>query len=189
MDLNKIQEQVKSTLSEERYIHSVGVMHKAEELARKYGQGINIKKVKLTAIIHDIAKEMSDKECYDYIEQHNIQIDDIERENTNLLHAIIGAEITKKYGFDNEMKNAIRNHTTANINMSILDKIIFVADAIEPNRKFKDLQYAIELADKSLDEAIIYILNLNIKECIEKGKTIHPNSILARNEIILKSKR
>ncbi|MFR5684012.1 MAG: hypothetical protein ACLUD1_08190 [Clostridia bacterium] len=67
----------------------------------------------------------------------------------------------------------------------MLDKIIFVADATEENRDYADLEEIRELSEKNLNEAIITIINFNIQENIEKGKLLHPNSILARNQLLI----
>lgn len=185
-DIEKILEDVKNTLSEKRYIHSIGVMKQAEYLAKKYGQDVEI--AKAVGIAHDIAKELTEEEKIKYVEENKIEIDEIEKINIGLLHAKIGADICKKkYNFTEEMQNAIKYHTTGNENMDILAKIIFVADKTEENRKYDDLQTVQKLADEDLDKCILYILDYMLVDNVKKQKTIHPDSIKIRNKILLEN--
>lgn len=185
-DIEKIIEDVKNTLSEKRYIHSIGVMKQAEYLAKKYGQDVEI--AKAVGIAHDIAKELTEEEKIKYVEENKIEIDEIEKINIGLLHAKIGADICKKkYNFTEEMQNAIKYHTTGNENMDTLAKIIFVADKTEENRKYDDLQTVQKLADEDLDKCILYILDYMLVDNVKKQKTIHPDSIKIRNKILIEN--
>lgn len=185
-DIEKILEDVKNTLSEKRYIHSIGVMKQAKYLAKKYGQDVEI--AKAVGIAHDIAKELTEEEKIKYVEENKIEIDEIEKINIGLLHAKIGADICKKkYNFTEEMQNAIKYHTTGNENMDTLAKIIFVADKTEENRKYDDLQTVQKLADEDLDKCILYILDYMLVDNVKKQKTIHPDSINIRNKILLEN--
>ena len=185
-DIEKILEDVKNTLSEKRYIHSIGVMKQAEYLAKKYGQDVEI--AKAVGIAHDIAKELTEEEKIKYVEENKIEIDEIEKINIGLLHAKIGADICKKkYNFTEEMQNAIKYHTTGNENMDTLAKITFVADKTEENRKYDDLQTVQKLADEDLDKCILYILDYMLVDNVKKQKTIHPDSIKIRNKILIEN--
>lgn len=185
-DIEKILEDVKNTLSEKRYIHSIGVMKQAEYLAKKYGQDVEI--AKAVGIAHDIAKELTEEEKIKYVEENKIEIDEIEKINIGLLHAKIGADICKKkYNFTEEMQNAIKYHTTGNENMDTLAKIIFVADKTEENRKYDDLQTVQKLADEDLDKCILYILDYMLVDNVKKQKLIHPDSIKIRNKILIEN--
>lgn len=188
--INKINEDIKKELSEKRYNHSLGVMKKAEELARIYGE--DIVKSKLVGLAHDIGKELSREEKLKYVKENNIEIDEIEKINVGLLHAKIGADICKKrYGFDEEMQDAIKYHTTGNKNMCMLSKILFVADKIEENRNYKDeqrmkvLEETRKLAIENIDKALLYLIDESLIYTIQKKELIHPNSILSRNYIII----
>ncbi len=187
--LNKINNDLRKTLSERRYKHSLGVMEKAEELARIYN--IDINKAKLVGLAHDIGKELSDEQMLEYVKENNIEIDNVERENVGLLHAKIGAYICKsKYNFSIDMQDAIKFHTVGNENMDLFAKIIYVADKIEEGRiykdeeKMKELQTVRELANHDIDEALLYEIDSSIKYTIQKQKLIHPNSILIRNKLL-----
>lgn len=190
--LKKINEAVKKELSEKRYKHSVGVMEKAEELAKIYGADVN--KAKLVGLAHDIGKELSREEKLQYAKENNIEIDEIEKINVGLLHGKIGADICKKrYGFTEDMQAAIKYHTTGSgkKEMTLLEKIIFLADKIEENRRYKDenkmaeLEELRELAKKNLDLATIKAIDNSLIYTIQKGELIHPDSVLTRNGLIL----
>ena len=190
--LKKINEAVKKELSEKRYKHSVGVMEKAEELAKIYGADVN--KAKLVGLAHDIGKELSREEKLQYAKENNIEIDEIEKINVGLLHGKIGADICKKrYGFTEDMQAAIKYHTTGSgkKEMTLLEKIIFLADKIEENRRYKDenkmaeLEELRELAKKNLDLATIKAIDNSLIYTIQKGELMHPDSVLTRNGLIL----
>ena len=191
--LQKINDDIKKELSEKRYNHSLRVMKKAEELALIYGEDVN--KAKLVGLAHDIAKELTKEEKLKYAKQNKIEVDEIEEINVGLLHGKIGADICKKrYGFTNDMQNAIKYHTTGNENMDLLSKIIFVADKIEEGRKYKDeresqeLEIARKLALENLDKALLYEIDVSLNYTIQKKKLIHLNSVLARNKLIRENK-
>ena len=186
----KINKDLKEVLSEKRYNHSIGVMKKAEELAKIHGENIN--KAKLVGLAHDIGKELSEDEMIQYTKENNIEVDEIEKINIGLLHAKIGADIcSKKYGFSVDMQNAIKYHTVGNLNMDLLSKIIFVADKIEDGRNYKDedkskdLKLAREIAITNIDKALFFEIDCSIKYTIQKGKLIHPDSILIRNKLLI----
>ena len=187
MKLEEIQKIVKEHLSEKRYYHSICVMNRAKELALKYGADLEI--AAKIGIAHDIAKEMTEEEKLKYVEENNIEIDETEKINTGLLHAKIGKDISiKKFGFTESMGQAIANHTTGNKNMDIYSKILFIADRTSKDRNFEDLEYLNELADKGIDEAVLYILDKKIELQIKKRASIHINGIIARNYILEKMK-
>ena len=146
MELKQIQEYIKNKLSEKRYYHSVCVMERAKELALKYGVDVEI--AQKIGIAHDVAKEISEEEKLKYVQENNIEIDEIEKINTGLLHAKIGKDIAiKQFGFSESMGQAIANHTTGNKNMDIYSKILFIADRTSKDRKFEDLEYLNKLVD------------------------------------------
>ncbi len=182
--IENIQKELREKLSEKRYEHSLGVMKKAGELAKIYKIDTDI--AELTGLAHDIAKEMTKEEKLEYAKKHHIEIDEIEKSNIGLLHAKIGADIAKnKYGFNIEMQNAIKYHTVTNPDMDLLAKIIFVSDKIEENREYEGVQELRKLAEINIDECMLKILDYTIKENIDKGKLVHPNSILTRNRLLI----
>lgn len=179
----KINENIKTRLSEHRYMHSIGVMEKAGELAEYYGLDIN--KARVIGLAHDIAKQMSKEETKEYVKEYGIELDEIEILNTSLIHAKIGADICKReYDFDEQMVNAVKYHTTGNPKMDLMAKIIFMADKIEENRNYIGIERRRELTLKDIDRAIIETIDYTTQYCIEKNELIHPNSINTRNYLL-----
>ena len=180
--IENIQSDLKKMLSEKRYRHSIGVMKKAEELAKQYGVDPHI--AALTGLAHDIGKEISNEEKIEYCKEHQIEIDEIEIHNVGLLHAKIGADITKKYGFTQGMQKAILYHTTGHLDMDLLAKIVFTADKIEENREYEGVEELRKLAMQDIDQCTLVILDYTIKKNIDKGVLIHPDGIFARNQLL-----
>lgn len=184
-NIEDIKEELKSVLSQKRYEHCLGAMEKAIELAKIYNE--SEEKAAYTALTHDIAKEMSVEEMLEYALKNEIELTKEDKLITRTLHGIIGADIVKKkYGFTKEMQDAIYYHTTGRENMTLLDKIVFLADKSEIGREGEDaekLRRVIE--EEGLDKAILWDIDYyTIPRMIAKQKMIHPNSIYARNHII-----
>lgn len=173
-ELYKIAE---NKLSAKRFKHTLNVIDRAVEYAKVYG--IDEDEVKLCAVAHDIAKELSDEENNKYRDT----LDDIEKINNNLVHSKIGAIICKQYGFNDDMINAIKYHTTGRENMSILEKIIYLADATEEGRKVGSTYT--ELVKKDIDKGMIEILSWTIKKLLDENKVIHIDTIKCYNYYIL----
>lgn len=187
MEYNDLERDVKEILSEFRFTHSLGVVKKAVELAKQYGEDEEI--VKKVAIAHDIAKEMKNEELIKYANENKIEIDEVEKINPSLLHGKVGADIVaKKYNFTEDMKNAIKWHTTGRENMTMLEKIIYVADKTEENRKDTkfNLEKSRELSKKDIDEAILFLMDEFIEYNIRIRRVFHPETIKARNYLLLK---
>ena len=185
MKIEELEKYVKNNLSEYRFNHSKCVMKRCKELALMYGVDVN--KAEKVGIIHDIAKEMTEEEKIAYIKENNLIVDKIEKVNTGLLHAKIGADIAKKkFGFSRDMVEAIAYHTTAKANMGKLAQVLFVADATGEDRHWDDLETAVKMSEKNLEDVIVYIIDINIKQNLEKHRLIHPDSIIARNYYLSK---
>ena len=182
----KLYEAVKSILSEKRFKHTLGVVKRAEEYAVIYN--IDVEEAKLAALAHDIAKEISKDESYKRLEEYGIELDEIEKQNFNLVHSKLGAAIAKEeYGMNDEMISAIKYHTTGRENMTMLEKIIYLADATEENRKylFNDdelsLNELVELIKKDIDAGLRYTLKWNLQSILRKDFVIHLDSVRAYN--------
>ena len=185
MQLDEIKKDLKETLSEKRYNHSIGTMKMAKELALIYGE--NEKKAEFAGLIHDIAKELDIEEIQECLEKYKIEPDEIEKKQLGLLHSKIGAAIAKeKYEADKEVQNAILYHTTGHKDMSELAKIIYIADKIEENRTYKSVEEIREIAKTNLDKAIIILINHVLQKSIRLDRFIHPNAIDLRNKLLNK---
>ena len=189
MNYEDIYKDVEKRISEKRFIHSIGVAKKAKELAKIYNVDEEI--AEKVGIAHDLAKNLSDEEMTKYANANNIEIDEMERIKPELLHGKIGADVAKKvYGFNEDMQNAIKYHTTGRANMSILEKIIYVADKTEENRKGIrfNLQKSRELSKENLDEALLFLMNEFIVYSINNNIVIHPETLTARNYLLINKK-
>lgn len=178
--IEEIRKELERTLSEKRFKHSINVMKKCEELAMKYGE--NVEKANLVGLAHDIAKEMTEEEMFNYTKENGIEVDEVEKTSPKLLHAKIGADVCKKkYGFDEEMTKAIEAHTTGKANMSKLAKILYISDAISEERDGEYVPKARELAEEDLDKTMIYLLETFITDCEQRNKKVHPDATAAIN--------
>lgn len=172
--------EVKNILSEKRFIHTEGVIERAIEYGEIYGE--DKETVKLVALSHDIAKEIPKEERVNYAKDIGVELDEIEKTNLELIHSKVGAKICKdKYGFSDEMVNAVKYHTTGRSNMSMLEKIIYLADATEKNRNYCSQEFVVEMAKKNIDEAMFFILKWTIGNLLEQNKKIHIDTIIAYN--------
>ena len=184
MNIEEINEYLKHNLLKERYEHSLGVMERAEEYAKVHGCDVEI--AKIVGLAHDIAKELTIEESLEYAEKNNIGLDEIEKAQPYLLHGKIGAHMCKeKFRFTKQMQEAIIDHTTGSENMDLLAKIILVADKTEKNRRYEDLEYAVSIAKKDINEGVVYCLDKALEKIISRNYLIHPNTIYTRNKLLL----
>ncbi|MFA6913977.1 MAG: bis(5'-nucleosyl)-tetraphosphatase (symmetrical) YqeK [Endomicrobiia bacterium] len=167
-------------LSLERYNHTIYVYNFAKKLAMHYSE--NIYNVQIAALLHDCAKDMSLKESKRYILDKNIKIkyfDFLSLYAPQVLHSYIAADIAKnKFKITNiEILNAIKNHTVGRVNMSNCEKIIFVADSLSPDRKFKTKFINKKKLLLNLDEAFKLVLQNKINYVVSKFQVLHPDII------------
>ncbi len=158
-DLRKIRRSMENKLDHKRYEHTLGVAYTAAALAMRYGE--DMQKALLAGLLHDCAKCMTNEKRLAICEKYNIAISEAERKNPFLLHAKVGSFLAmKKYGVsDKDVINAILNHTTGRPGMSVLEKIIWIADYIEPGRKqAPNLTRIRRLAFEDLDQALLIAL-------------------------------
>lgn len=170
-NLKNIKKELKSSLDKDRYEHTLGVAYTAICLAMKYD--VDLDKAELAGLLHDCAKCIPDdkklKKCF----EHNISVSDIEKEQPYLLHSKVGAFIAMdKYDIhDKDIINAILKHTTGSADMTMLEKIIYVADYIEPRRnKADNLPILRKLAFEDIDMAV-YIIMKDTVEYLKKKNT------------------
>ena len=178
MDINQMDKKLKETLSERRYNHSIGVMDVAVSMAEKFGA--DVEKARIAGLLHDCAKEIDKDEALKMCDEMGIEIDDEKRVQKGLLHADLGAELIKRdYDIDDEeIYSAVKCHTMGKRDMTTLDKILYLADFIEPNRRdFEGLSKLREVCFEDLDEAMLFAINLSISFVSGKGKTLHKQTV------------
>ena len=165
---------LKTMLKPERFVHSLGVRDTAVKMAEIFGA--DTEKARIAGLLHDNAKNMPDmlERCADL----EVELDDFERRNPALIHAKLGAETAKcEFGIcDDEIVSAIRWHTLGRVGMTLLEKIIFVADLAEPNRNFADLEYVRSLAFSDINRAAAECMRRVIEVNISRGCPVHPSS-------------
>lgn len=168
-----IRKKLKKKLDEDRYEHTLGVAFTASCLAMRYGA--DLYKAEVAGLLHDCAKYLPDDIKIERCRKYNISITDAEYANPSLLHAKLGAFLAMdKYKIkDMEIINAILNHTTGKPAMTLLEKIVFVADYIEPRRdKAANLPQVRKMAFEDLDRAVWMIMEDTLTYLEKKGNKI-----------------
>lgn len=172
-----IQERLKESLDEPRYEHTLGVMYTAGCIAMAHGYDVS--KAMLAGLLHDCAKCMSHEARLELCEAHQVEVTQAELDNKALLHAKAGAILAREeYQItDREILHAITVHTTGEPDMNTLDKIIYIADYIEPGRdKAPNLELVRMLAYKDLDSCMAQILYDTLAYLKERGGLIDPTT-------------
>lgn len=181
--IDEIKDDLRKLLDSKRYAHTLSVCETAVVLAKRFGADKD--KAYLAALLHDCARGLDEQQQIEYCIENGIELDEYMKNNSNPLHALIGEDIAKRqYGIvDEEILMAIRKHAIGDENMMLLDKIILVADAIEPNRLGSDADEARLIAQNSLDKAIFPAMR--IKSYYLKGNPMHPSSIMMLEKILV----
>ncbi len=177
MDIKEIDKALKEELGNKRYVHTLGVMYTAGALAMRYRYDVN--KCLLAGLLHDCAKKVSDKDKIAICKKKGIDISEAEYASPSLLHAKVGAYLAKnKYEIeDEEILHAICVHTTGEPDMNLLDKIVFVADYIEPGRDLAPrLDEVREMAFMDIDKALVMILHDKLEYLKEKAAVLDPKT-------------
>lgn len=171
--IKNIDKKIAQKLDKKRYRHSIGVAYTACCMAMTHGADPN--KAYLAGLLHDNAKCIETKEKFNLCHKYKLKINPWEKENPELLHAKLGACLAKEkfHIKDEEIISAIACHTTGKPEMSILDKIIYIADYIEPNRKpLENMDEIRKLAFKDLDDCLRLILKTTLDYLNTKESTI-----------------
>lgn len=176
---------VKERLSARRFQHTCGVVEAAKELALRYGG--DEKQAQLAGLLHDITKEDSIYEQLVYCREFGIVLTDLECRSPKLLHAMTGAEYARhRLGVtDPAVLDALRYHTTGRQNMTVLDKILYLADYIEVNRNFDGVEEVRALIDQGLDAMMFQAMRQTIQELLDKPALIHPDTFACYNQLLL----
>jgi len=159
MNRDKMIVRLKGKISDKRFEHSLGVEYTAACMAMVHG--VDVEKARIAGLLHDCAKGLPTKEKLEKARKHGLAVSKYEEKNPDMLHAKLGSYYARyKYDVvDQEILDAIAYHTTGRPNMSILEKIIFVADYIEPNRKMlKDMDVIRKEAFTDIDKCVVHIL-------------------------------
>ena len=176
-----------SRLKPSRFRHSLGVADTAAFLADRFG--VDVEQARLAGLLHDCAREFPNDAMIAEAERRHIAYGPVERAMPLLLHAYLGAaRVRECYDVeDDAICQALYRHTVGGSQMTRLDKIVWFADMIEPNREYPEVELLRKLSRKaSLDEMLLVGLTESIKFVCQKGTMLHPSTIAARNELLLK---
>ncbi|KAA8756021.1 bis(5'-nucleosyl)-tetraphosphatase (symmetrical) YqeK [Paenibacillus sp. UASWS1643] len=174
---------VSGQMPEKRWKHTLGVMESSVMLAEKYGA--DPVKADLAAILHDVAKYWPVAEMESVIRDNGLN-QELLQHDKQLWHSEVGAFVAERdYGVvDSEVINAIRWHTSGRVGMSLLDKVVCLADYIEPGRDFPGVDHIREQAERSLEEGLIAGFDSTISLLISQRRVIYPLTMLSRNDLI-----
>jgi len=160
-DKKRIIEYIEGHMTEKRRIHTYAVVEEAKKLSQRYGE--DMEKAELAALFHDFFRGVPEKSLNIYVRQFGLA--PVYLDNANLAHSKIASLIMEsEYHIkDQDILNAVRFHTTGRANMSKLEKVIYLADAIEPNRMYPGVEEIRKLAFEDLEKAKEYVLAQGIK--------------------------
>ena len=180
VDFDWLREKSYAMLKPRRIAHVRGCEQEAIALARRWGADEN--DAAEAAILHDCTKKAGLEEQLSLCEQYGIIPDALERKSEKLMHAMTGAALARaQFGVSDAVRDAIRWHTTGRPGMTLLEKIIYMADYIEPTRNFSGVEQLRKLAYEDLDRAMLLGLEMSIEENRNYGNEIHQNSVSARD--------
>ncbi len=168
-----------------RYEHTLGCERAAKKLAERFGG--NVEKAEFAAILHDITKHLSPQEQLKSCEKYGIIPCMVELKEPKMLHGKTAAAIAREeYGAPEDVCSAIACHTTGKQGMTLLDKILYLADYIEDTRDFHGVEKARKLAKTDIDRALLYCYDQTLSDLIERGKIIHSDTVGAYNDLVEK---
>ena len=171
-----------SYLKHKRIPHVLGTEQEAIRLAERYGA--DVEKARVAALLHDCTKRLDMEEQLALCRQYGIQLDALEQQALKLLHAKTGAAIARDvFGVDDEIYRAIWWHTTGHAGMTLLEKIMYLADYIEPSRDFPGVDKLRAVCYKDLDEGLLMGLEMTIEEMTSMGNPVHHATIEARDAL------
>lgn len=181
-------EEIKKRLNPDRLYHSLNVADEAKKLAKHYGA--DEQKAFTAGLLHDILKNTPDSELLQYFERNGIMLTETERASRKTWHAMAGADFLRRelHVTDEEILSAVRWHTTGRAGMTLLDKVLFIADFISADRDYPGVERMREKAYVSLEDAMLEGLQFTINELVENAWPVHEDSIRAYNELVINRK-
>lgn len=182
LPLSRLRPVALSYLNHRRIPHVLGTEQEAIHLAERWGG--DVEKARRAALLHDCTKKLDLGEQLALAERYGVPLDGLERKTLKLLHAKTGAAIAEAvFGTDRELTDAIRWHTTGRAHMTLLEKIIYLADYIEPTRDFPGVEELRRVCYEDLDAGLLLGLEMTIREMEERGAPIHTKTLEARDAL------
>ena len=188
MEANNLKSVIRPLMGDYRYTHSLNVAREAVSLAERYGG--NTDKAYIAGILHDITKEFPREEQLQIIDDGGIILDGVQRNAPKLWHSISGSVYiqTALNITDPDIVAAIRYHTTGRAGMSLLEKIIYIADYTSAERSYDGADIMREKSRKSLEEAMLFSCQFTLQNLSSKEAAIHPDQLFCYNELVLNRK-
>ena len=186
MTNSEIVELLKLKLSDKRLNHSLAVADMSKKLASIYG--VDEDKAYLAGLVHDCMREAGADEFEKFVSENNVELSNLESGSQNLWHAVLGAKFAEiVIGIsDKEILNGIRYHTTGRADMSMLEKIVYIADCTSADRQYDGVEAMRELAQTNLDKAVLEALSFCVEDLNRRKIVIHPDTISAYNYFLNK---
>lgn len=182
LPLSQLRPVALSYLKHRRIPHVLGTEQEAVRLAERYGG--DVEKARVAALLHDCTKKLDMEEQLALCKQYGIRLDPLERQALKLLHSKTGAAIARDvFGVDDGIYSAIWYHTTGRANMTKLEKIIYLADYIEPSRNFPGVDKLRKVCYEDLDKGLLLGLEMTIEEMTAMGSPVHHATIEARDAL------
>lgn len=180
---NDLRSRLAQALSPTSFEHSERTAATAVKLAKTHSG--EEEKALIAGLVHDVGRDLTDEELLKRAKEYGIEISAIEAEKPYLVHAAVSAAMAAEdYEIvDESILSAVENHTFGQTNMSKLDKIVFLADMIEPKRDFNGIETIRDLVDKNLDKAFAVAFQMQLVRLINQGKVIHPKAISVWNSL------
>lgn len=183
-----MRKEILSRLTDCRREHTLGCERTAIRLAEQYGADAD--KCAFAALLHDITKRLSYEEQLYLCDKYGIIPCGVEKIEWKMLHGKTAAAIAvQEYGAPGDVARAIAYHTTGCADMTLLDKVIYLADFIEETRNFEGVELAREIAAQDMDQALLYCFDFSLSDLVERGKLIHKDTFKARNWLIQQGTR
>ena len=182
LTLNRLRPVALSYLKHKRILHVLGTEQEAIRLAERWGG--DVEKARVAALLHDCTKKLDMEEQTALCSRYGIELDELESQALKLLHAKTGAAIARDvFGVDDEIYRAIWWHTTGHAGMTLLEKIIYLADYIEPSRDFPGVDNLRKVCYDNLDAGAMLGLEMTVEEMAQRGAPVHHNTIEALNDL------
>ena len=182
LSLSQLRPVALSYLKHKRIPHVLGTEQEAIRLAERYGA--DVEKAHRAALLHDCTKKLDMEEQLALCRRYGIQLDELEQKALKLLHSKTGAAIARDvFGVDDDIYSAIWYHTTGHAGMTKLEKIIYLADYIEPSRDFPGVDKLRKVCYEDLDRGLLMGLEMTIEEMTSMGNPVHHATIEARDAL------
>lgn len=181
MELAAMEQKLKGMLTEQRYRHSLGVMETAVEMANIFG--VDPEKARLAGLLHDCAKNIDKSKMIPLCKELGVPLDPVKKDQKGLIHADLGAKMLEtEFGIDDpEIVDAVKYHTLGRESMTDLEKILYLADIIEPNRTpFEGMDELRRLCKTNLDCAMLFALERSIEYIQHRHKKLHSQTLQAQ---------